>query len=197
MKNPASKVVLENTGAQAEIPVKRLLIILNWNAEVDLDLMAFYKARDGRVGGVFSHNYPKGFMGDLTSFPYIQLDKDAGLDKEKGYKEEILRVANLDDIEDLYVITLNYTDAIMGRTSHFVDYDGRIVFMSDRADSIEIPLNSTEYGTVAVICKISNSSDKGAVLINVNEIMDFPTFLKKIPGSELVSEARLAVKAGH
>ncbi|MGV8122646.1 MAG: hypothetical protein AB2L14_23040 [Candidatus Xenobiia bacterium LiM19] len=53
MKNPASKVVLENTGAQVEIPVKRLLIILNWNAEVDLDLMAFYKARDGRVGGVF------------------------------------------------------------------------------------------------------------------------------------------------
>jgi len=196
MKNSPSKIVLDNTGARIDVPVKRLMIILNWNSEVDLDLMAFFKAKDGRVGGVFSNNYPKGFMGDLASFPYIKLDRDSGINSEKGYKEEILRIANLEDIEDLYIVALNYTDAVCGKVSHFVDYDGRVLFLSDNADSIEIPLNSETSGTVAVICRIAGKSDGGAVLINVNEIVDFPTFLHKIPGAELISEQRLAVKSG-
>jgi len=196
MKKATSKIVLDDTGAQIDVPVKRLMIILNWNSEVDLDLMAFYKAKDGRVGGVFSSNYPRGFMGDLASFPYIQLDRDSGINNEKGYKEEIVRVANLEETEDLYIIALNYTDAVSGKDSHFVDYDGRILFLSDNADSIEIPLNSQASGTVAVICRIAGKGDNGAVLINVNEIMDFPTFLKRIPGADLISEQRLAVKTG-
>jgi TRAP-type C4-dicarboxylate transport system permease large subunit len=35
--------------------------------------MAFYKAKDGRVGGVYSDNYAGGSLGNLNAFPYIQL----------------------------------------------------------------------------------------------------------------------------
>ena len=45
-----AKVVLKTKGHEAYIPLKQMMVSLKWSSAVDLDLMAFYKAKDGPVG---------------------------------------------------------------------------------------------------------------------------------------------------
>jgi tellurite resistance protein TerA len=168
------KVTLENKGDEAFVSVQQLIVTLSWTAEVDLDLMAFYKTKDGNVGGVFSDNYPGGSMGNLNSFPFIQLSGDEGIGAKGGANEEKLRITKLADFAVVYIVTLNYTDASQGIETSFNKYDGKV------------RLNSAGRGTVAVVCKIDNSSAIGAKLINMNDIMDLDDFAGSIPGANLI-----------
>src|SRR3989339_1334842 len=107
-----AKVTLKSKGDEAYISVKQLMVTLKWSTSVDLDLMAFYKTKDGKTGAVYSDNYPGGVMGSLNSFPFIQLSGDAGVGAKGGDNEEVLRITKLDDTAELYIVTINYTDAI-------------------------------------------------------------------------------------
>ena len=78
---------------------KQLKVSLIWTSAVDLDLMAFYKTKDGRTGGVYSNNYAGGSLGDLNQFPFIQLAGDEGVGALGGDNREDLRIANLDDYD--------------------------------------------------------------------------------------------------
>jgi tellurite resistance protein TerA len=173
-------------GEGAYIPVKQLMVTLRWTMNIDLDLMAFYKAKDGRTGGVFSDNYPGGTLGELNSFPYIQLSGDEGVGGKGGDNEEILRIARLDDMNEVYICTINYDDAIKKVSSSFSNYDGGVIVLDDKGESVAVPLNSTEKGHVAIIAKIDNSSFIGARLINENKIIDLETFLKDVPGADQI-----------
>ncbi|MHB9130454.1 MAG: stress response protein [Armatimonadota bacterium] len=181
-----AKVTLASKGDEAYVSVKQLMVKLQWTANVDLDLMAFYKSKDGRIGGVFSDNYPGGNLGNLNAFPFIQLSGDAGVGATGGDNEEVLRITKLDDIAELYIVTLNYTDASQKLDTIFAAYDGRVVVMDDKGETVEVPLNSSTPGHVAVICKIDNTSAMGAKLINVNDILDLGSFISSIPGANLL-----------
>ena len=180
------KVTLKSKGEEAYVSVKQLMVSLKWTAPVDLDLMAFYKAKDGQEGGVFSDNYPGGTLGNLNTFPFIELSGDEGVGGTGGDNEEILRITKLDDLAELYIVTINYDDAVENTPSSFSDYDGAIVVMNDRGEAVEVPLNSTDKGHVAIICKIDNTSPMGAKLVNINDIIDLGTFASTIPGANLV-----------
>lgn len=179
-----AKVVLNKKGEEAYVSVKQLMVTLKWTASVDLDLMAFYQTKDGREGGVFSDNFPGGELGSLNEFPYIQLSGDEGVGATGGDNEEVLRITKLDDLATLYICTLNYTDASQKKDSSFSEYDGGIMVIDDKGESIAVPLNSTEHGQVAVIAKIDNTSPMGAKLINENKIIDLGTFVSTIPGAK-------------
>ncbi len=181
-----AKVTLKTKGEEVYIPVKQLMVTLKWTADVDLDLMAFYKAKDGRTGGVFSDNYPGGTMGDLNAFPHIQLSGDAGVGAVGGDNEEVLRITKLDELEELYICALNYTDATEKKKSSFSEYDGGVVLTDDRGESVAVPLNSAEKGNIAIIAKIDNSNPIGAKMINENRIVDLATFGEVIPGANLL-----------
>ena len=187
MADLKAKVTLKKKGEEAYVSVKQLMVTLKWTADVDLDLMAFYTAKDGRTGGVFSDNYPGGSMGSLNEFPFIQLSGDAGVGAQGGDNEEVLRITKLDDISELYICTLNYTDASSGKNTSFSTYDGGVVVIDDKGESIAVPLDSTEQGQVAVIAKIDNSSPMGAKLINENQIVALDVFFKDIPGAKLLA----------
>jgi len=178
-----AKVVLKSKGEEAYIPVKQMLVSLNWTTAVDLDLMAFYKAKDGRVGAIYSSNYAGGSMGDLNAFPFIQLSEDAGVGAKGGKNQETIRVTKLDDIAELYICTINFTEAYKNKNTSFSNYDAHVMVMDDKGDSVAVPLNSGDPGTVAVIAKIDNSSFMGAKMINLNQIMDIPSFQAAIPGA--------------
>lgn len=178
------KVTLNKKGEEAYVSVKQLMITLRWTADVDLDLMAFYKTKTGQPGGIFSDGYPGGSMGSLNSFPFIELSGDAGVGAKGGDNQEILRITKLDDLAELYIVALNYTDASQKIASAFGSYDGSVIVMNDRGEEVEVPLNASEKGHVAVICKIDNTSPMGAKLVNMNEIMDLGTFVNKIPGAK-------------
>lgn len=180
------KITLGGKGEEAYVSVKQLMVTLRWSANVDLDLMAFYKAKDGKVGGVFSDNYPGGSMGSLNVFPFIELSGDAGVGGKGGDNEEVLRITKLDDVAELYIVTINYDDAVEKKAASFSQYDGAVTVMNDRGEAIEVPLNSKDKGHVAVICKIDNTSMIGAKLININDVMDLDLFLQKIPGASLI-----------
>jgi uncharacterized protein involved in tellurium resistance len=181
-----AKVVLSKKGDEAYIPVKRLLVTLKWTAKVDLDLMAFYRTKDGREGGVFSDRYPGGNLGNLKEFPYIKLSGDQGVGAKGGDNEEVLGVGKLDDLSELYICTLNYTDASRKKDSSFHDYDGGITILCDGSNTIAVPLDSTEKGQVALIAKIDNSNPISAKLINENKIMSLFEFVDSIPGAKLL-----------
>ena len=180
------KVTLDKKGDEAFVSVQQLIVTLSWTADVDLDLMAFYKTKDGKVGGVFSDNYPGGSMGNLNSFPFIQLSGDEGIGAKGGVNEEKLRITKLNDFAELYIVTLNYTDASQGIETSFNKYDGKVMVMDDKGEAVEVPLNSAGRGTVAVVCKIDNSSAIGAKMINMNDIMDLDDFVGSIPGANLI-----------
>lgn len=174
---------LKQKGAEAYVSVKQLLVKLQWHSAVDLDLMAFYKAKDGRVGGVYSSNYAGGSLGDLNAFPFIQLSGDEGVGATGGNNEEVLRISKLDEMAEVYICALNFTDASSGNNSTFSHYDGRVELLDDSGKSYLVPLDANNAGMVAVIAKIDNSDFMGAKLINQNEVIDLKQFLNTMPGA--------------
>lgn len=178
------KIVLKEKGQEASISLKQLVATLKWTDNVDLDLMGFYEAKDGRKGAVFTNLLPGGFMGDLNAFPFIQLSGDAGVGEAGGDNEEVMRITKLDDIKTLYIITLNYTDASQRKKSKFSNYNGRVELVDDKGGIIEVPLDSSDVGNVAIIAKIDNSSPIGPKLVNENRIVDMATFKQEIPAGD-------------
>jgi tellurite resistance protein TerA len=183
------KTTLNNKGDEAYVSIKQLMVSLKWTAAVDLDLMAFYRAKDGRTGGVFSDNYTGGSMGNLNSFPFIQLSGDAGVGAKGGQNEEVLRVTKLDDLGELYICTLNFTDASQNRAAAFRSYDAVVDVTDDKGEMVTVPLDSSQAGSVAVIAKIDNTGFMGAKLINENRILDISTFKTTIPGANTLNLA--------
>ncbi len=182
---------LKQKGANATIGnFKQLKVSLIWSSAVDLDLMAFYKTKDGQVGGVYSDNYAGGSLGDLNQFPFIQLSGDEGVGAVGGDNQEELRIAKLDDFEELYIVAVNFTDASSGSQRVFADYDARVEVMTDSGESHTVALDSGESGSVAVLCKFA-SSFMGASLVNNSEVMPFEAFKSEIPGASAI---RLASK---
>ncbi len=179
-------LTLGQKGAEAFVPVKQLMVKLEWSASVDLDLMAFYETKDGRTGGVFSENYPNGTYGNLNAFPFMQLSGDEGVGDEGGDNQETLMVTQLDDMKELYFVTLNYTDACEGRAASFASYDGKVTVTDDKGEQVVVPLNSPQNGIVAIICKIDNSSFVGAKLVNLNTITDLGDFVNTVPGAKSI-----------
>lgn len=155
------KVTLQQKGEEAYISLQQLIVTLKWTAPVDLDLLAFYRAKDGRVGAVY---YAE--MGDMNTFPYMALDEDMGVGDTGGDNEENLRITKLDDMSDVLIVTSIYNkpDSSFGR------YDARVTLVTDKGDNIEVPLTAPETGQWCVVAHIDNNSPMGPKLINVNRV---------------------------
>jgi uncharacterized protein involved in tellurium resistance len=188
MSQLKQKLTLKTKGEHAPIAINQLQVVLQWRAPVDLDLMAFFRAKNGQVGGVFSSNYPGGDLGSLTRFPFIQLSADAGVDaQEEEDNQEVLVIAQLDDLAEVYICTLNYTDAVAKRDSSFADYDGNVIVNDNHGHSVTVPLNATQKGQVAIIARIDHGGDRDAILRNENLVLDLGQFFQTIPGAYLLS----------
>ena len=181
------KLVLKKK-QEVGIPVKQLFIRLSWKAEVDLDLMAFYQTHSGEVGGVFSDNIPGGMHGSLKEFPFIELSGDEGVEAQGGDNQEELRIAKLDEISNLFIVVLNFTDASESRTSNFSKYGAQVLVVNQNNETFEIPLDFTEDGHVAVICQIANPKNSSAKLRSISKAITLGAFAEKIPGAKLLFE---------
>jgi len=188
MADMDTKITLKEQGAEANIPLEQLQVTLKWTKNVDLDLMAFYRTKDERTGGVFSDQIPGGTLGNLNSFPFIQHSGDEGSEDESGDNQEQIIISKLDDMAEVYICALNYTDASEGKDVTFSEYDGGVVVLDNKGQSIGVPLDAKERGYIAIIAKIDNSGEGGPKLINENKIIDLPTFATTMPGSHLLVE---------
>lgn len=175
---------LKQKGADAAIGAfKQLKVSLIWTSAIDLDLMAFYKTKEGSTGGVYSDNYAGGSLGDLNQFPFIQLSGDEGVGATGGDNREELRINKLDDFEELYICALNFTDATSNSNKVFADYDAKVEVVTDRNETHTVKLDSGQPGSVAVLCKFS-SNFMGASLVNNSEVMNLDAFRSSIPGAD-------------
>lgn len=180
---------LKQKGSSAQIGAfKQLKVALIWTSAVDLDLMAFYKTKTGQTGGVYSDNYAGGSLGDLNTFPFIQLSGDEGVGATGGDNREEMRICNLDQVEELCICALNFTDASQGSNKVFADYDARVEVETDRGDIHVVSLDSRTPGTVAVLCKFK-SDFMGTELVNDSSVMSFNQFQSTIPGASALKLA--------
>jgi len=183
------KVVLKDKGETKNLPtVNQLLVSLGWTSEVDLDLMAFYKKKDGTVGGVYSKELG-GSHGDLNAFPFMQLSGDAGIGAQGGDNEETLKIIKMDDIAKLQIVALNYTDAkAKNADASFSQYNGKISVVNETGEAFEIPLEATEKGTAALLCTIDNTSPVGATIKREDRVMSFEQFINDIEGANALTK---------
>lgn len=171
------KVILKQKGESADIPLNNLLATLSWTAPVDLDFYAFYRAKSSITprgsffgwGGVKPAQEGKvyfGSRGTLKEFPWMALDKDAGVGDKGGQNQENLRIADLHELE-VVLIAVNIFNKPQ---ANFASYDGRVTLQTDSGKEVEVPLTASTVGNWCVIAKIDNSSPTGAKLINVNQV---------------------------
>lgn len=172
------KVVLKQKGDHADIPVNNLLATLSWQTAVDLDLYAFYQAKDditprkgflGLFGGVKAGQLGKVYFmsrGKMNKFPWMSLDKDAGVGDKGGNNEENLRIAHLNEMAHI-LIAVNIFNKPNANFSH---YGGYIRLTADDNQHFEVPLTATTGGNWCVIAHIDNTAPTGARLININKV---------------------------
>ncbi|MGK7904788.1 MAG: stress response protein [Hormoscilla sp.] len=187
MTEITDKVNENQNKEEIDISAKYLMATLKWTAAVDLDLMAFYQAKDGRNGGIYSDNYAGSATGSLNEFPFIELSGDAGVEAETGEHEEVLHITKLEELAKLYICAVNFTDAVKNRNQSFSSYDASVAVVDNKGKIAEVSLDSQVPGVVAVIAKIDNTNPTGVKLVNENRIMDVATFQKTIPGANSVN----------
>jgi tellurite resistance protein TerA len=192
--------LLANQGDQRHLFVNGLSVQLSWHADVDLDLMAFYKTKSGESGGVYSSMYADNGQGSLTTFPYMQLDQDAGVagDQTDLEKVETLKIEKLDDIAELYLVAVNFTDASQNKKSEFASFDGKVTLKNEKDEEFTVVLASKDSGSVAVFARIENTNElMGAVLHNESQVLEFKDFRANIPGADRLSLANKLLLQGQ
>jgi len=172
-----AKRILTQPNDEIYVTGNRFLITLKWTASVDLDLMAFYKTRDGKEGGIFASDYPGGTLGSLKQFPYMKLHTIRGVSYE-----EVLGISKLDDFLEVYICTVNYRQ----KYCCFKYYDAGINVLYEKGNTVGIPITSRDIGEIAVIAKIDNTSFISPKLINQNRVMDLLDFAHYAPGGQLL-----------
>jgi tellurite resistance protein TerA len=172
------KVILKQKGDSTEIAQKltRIQVQMTWTKGVDLDLYAFYRTKTGKTGEVnFSDK------GDLTKYPFIALDQDAGVGNTAGENEENLTIASLENMETVLIATNIFRFfGFLSKGDNFARYDGKVSLKTNAGDHIEVPLTSNEIGKWCVIAAIDNSNPNSPKVININRVQksepDLATF---------------------
>ena len=173
-----------------QLPITGLNATLVWHAPVDLDLMFFYRATDGREGAVFSPNIKKGdgttngTLGTTSAFPFISLSGDEGVDESEGAKSEEGRIENLSEMAEIHIFAVNWSDAEKGADTTFSSYDGLVQVMDDSGEhNFDVPLSSTEHGYFAHLATIKGDGS----MTRVDKVMGIGAdFFENIPAAKLL-----------
>ena len=156
---------LKQKGASANVgSFKQLLVTMKWTTAADFDLCAVYEAKDGRKNLVYF-----GDLGDLNSFPFVQLSGDEGKGDKGGDNEEQMRIASLDQMKYVWIMCWDYGKVQQGSAARFKDSDVKLSVMDDRGTSHNVTLDTGSLGNVALIATIDNSNPIGATLINTSK----------------------------
>ena len=133
------KITLRRKQVETITPsFKKMVVQLDWQSDVDLDLMVFYKAKNGDTGGVFSTLLGvDGSGGSLENFPFIEHSGDV-VGGNSDEKQESIKISALDNMAQVYVVVLNYEDAADNKTANFGQYGGQVSIKTDAGDNLEL-----------------------------------------------------------
>lgn len=188
------KITLRQKGATENFTFSdKLKVKLIWSSSTDLDLCLFFRKKDGSVGGVFSNEYrnKKSDLGSLDKFPFIQHMGDAKEPAENEEEVEQINVASLDEIDEAFIVVVNYNAAINEEDVTFAQEGGRVELTSSDGDYLEVMADSAEPGSVYSVCFIKNNDGKNSLTkcggdSDHPEVMELSTAFEKIPGFSLI-----------
>jgi tellurite resistance protein TerA len=143
---------------------KQLKLTASWTEAADLDVAAAYEKKDGTKGLVYFGN-----QGDLNAFPFIKLDKDAGVGNKAaaGGNQETLKVTKLDDIKTLHLIVWDYGNIERGEPGRFGGV--KIALIDDTGANHTVKLDGNNLANVVVLATIDNASAIGPKLVNTSK----------------------------
>lgn len=145
-----------------------IAVTLSWTQAVDLDLYAFYKTKDGKVGEIFYDN-----KGSLRNFPFIKLDEDSGIGNTGGDNEENLIITSISEMDYILIAVNIFKEkgffSFFKKEDSFARYDGKILVQPDTKQRVEIPLSSPESGEWCIVAGIDNRGEMPRVL-NINSV---------------------------
>ena len=153
---------LAQKGSEAQVGgLKQFMVTLKWTTATDFDLAAAYESKDGRTGMVYF-----GDLGNLNEFPFMQLSGDEGVGDSGGDNEETMRVMNLEEMKNIWIICWDYGAVQDGKPARFSGSDVTVSLMDDSGTNHDVKLDSGDTGNISVVASIDNSSPMGAKLIN-------------------------------
>ena len=106
---------------------------------------------------------------------------------EGDESKEQINIARLDEIDEAYVVIVNYGAAIEGEDVTYAQEGGRIEVKSDSGDYLEVLADSNDEGHVYLVCSIKNRGEEYA-LKNESRVMTLSQAFKDIPGFALICE---------
>ena len=142
----------------------QLMVNLNWTTAVDFDLFAVYESKSGKVGIVYY-----GDQGDLNQSPWMQLSEDAGIDDQGGDNQETMIIAKLDDMKYVWICAWDYNMVKTGREGRFDGCDLHMTVLSEN-NEFKIPLDTKDFGNIALVLTIDNTNLIASSLINSSEV---------------------------
>jgi len=151
-------------GSEANVGgFKQLMVTMKWTTAADFDLAAAYENKEGKQGLVYF-----GDLGDLNTFPFMQLSGDEGVGDSGGDNEESMRITKLDDMKYIWILCWDYGQVKSGAPARFKDSDVSLNVMDDKGSSHNVALDTGALGNVALLAtidraKLINSSKAGTL----------------------------------
>jgi tellurite resistance protein TerA len=143
---------------------KQIKLTASWTEAADLDIAALYEKKDGTKGLVYF-----GQLGDLNAFPFIKLDKDAGVGGKvaSGGNQETMKVTKLDDMKTVHLLVWDYGKIETGEPGRFGGV--KIALVDDTNASHTVQLDGANLANVVVLATIDNNSAVGPKLVNTSK----------------------------
>lgn len=132
--------LLVKGSAAAVGTIKKLLVKLTWSLAADFDLAALVQKDDNTFTLIYFNK-----LGDLNSYPYIQLDKDSGVGDTVsggGGNEENLTIEKLEGTKKVYLICWDYGAIQKGTPARFKDSDVKIKIIDGKGNDHEVHLDT-------------------------------------------------------
>ena len=148
------KLTQKNEVVQMESISGHIKVKMKWTSAVDFDLAALYEKKDGSEGMVYF-----GEKGSLAKFPFILLDKDAGVGDSGGDNEENLTIGKIDDLAKLHLVTWDYNAVKKASHARFDNSDIKLFFDDGNQVKHEVHLHTGDMGNTIVIATIDNTGN--------------------------------------
>lgn len=167
-------------------------IILGWDDfregkwMEEIDLCAFYKKKNGETGGVFTNTYNQNKMteGSLSESPFMFLIGDERMDS-KFQCEDIIRVASIHEMEEVYLVAIDYNAAIEEKTGFdlpvLLEINGTHL-MAKMSYSRTI----NDHGAILLLATLKESGNSSVVITNKSKQMSLSDAYSEIPGFDSI-----------
>lgn len=167
-------------------------IILGWDGiwkgknVDDIDLCVFYKTKAGETGGIYAntYNHKKNTEGSLMEFPFIFLMGE----ERPNYKyndEEIIRIANIQEMEEVYIVAIDYNAAIEDETGFEIPVT---LETTDTKPTVSILYSRTKdaHGVILLLATLKESGNSSVVITNKSKQMSLSDAYSEIPGFDSI-----------